>query len=200
MALHLLDTVTLLHSFNGHILGIFLNVHVILLGQRECATDQTGLYFQTVLFVHLVEGHGTHLMTPRPDGCVARSSRIFVLPPEAERRWMSSTFAPGVGFIRRLVFAILRRPIRRWCPQQLPYTSRHRRAYRLPLKRIVSVISQNKSKKVRPPVVLSRELEPEPNPNGFSIRNITIKLHKYVPHKYFIRHMKSAILSFFLTA
>ena len=98
MALHLLDTITLLHPYNGHILEIFLNVHVILLGQRECATAQMGPYFQTVLFVHLVEGHGTHLMTPRPDGCVARSSRIFVLPPEDKRRWMSSTFATGVGF------------------------------------------------------------------------------------------------------
>ena len=98
MALHLLDTITLLHPYNGHILGIFLNVHVILLGQRECATDQTGLYFQTVLFVHLVEGHGTHLMTPCHDGCVARSSHIFVLLQEEKRRWMTSTFAPGVGF------------------------------------------------------------------------------------------------------
>ena len=134
------------------------------------------------------------------DAPIDRPSRVFGIRPEDQRRWMSSTFVPGVGFIRRLVFAILRRPIRRWCPQQLPYTSRHRRAYRLPLKRIVSVISQNKSKKVRPPVVLSRELEPEPNPNGFGIRNITIKLHKYAPHKYLIRHMKSAILSSFLTA
>ena len=38
------------------------------------------------------------LITPRPDACVARSSRIFILPPEDQRRWMSSTFAPGVGF------------------------------------------------------------------------------------------------------
>ena len=82
MALHLLDTITLLHPYNGHILGIFLNVHVILLGQREYATAQTGPYFQAVLFVHLVEGHGTHLMTPRPDGFVAGSSHIFILPPE----------------------------------------------------------------------------------------------------------------------
>ena len=97
MVLYLLDTITLLHPYNGHILGIFLNVHVILLRQRECATAQTGPYFQAVLFVHLVEGHGTHL-TPRPDGCVARSSRIFVLPPVDKRRWMSSTFVPDVGF------------------------------------------------------------------------------------------------------
>ena len=55
-------------------------------------------YFHTVLFSHLGKGHGTHLITPRPDDCVARSSRIFVLPPEDQRRWMSSTFAPGVGF------------------------------------------------------------------------------------------------------
>ena len=88
MALNLLDKIMLLHPYTGHILGIFLNVHVILLGQRECATDQTCPYFQTVLFVHLVEGHGTHLMTPRPDGCVAGSSRIFILPPEDKRRWM----------------------------------------------------------------------------------------------------------------
>ena len=81
MALHLLDTITLLHPYNGHILGIFLNVHVILLGQRECATAQTGPYFPAVLFVHLVEGHGTHLMT-RPDSFVAVSTHIFVLPPE----------------------------------------------------------------------------------------------------------------------
>ena len=98
MPLHLLNTITLLHPYNGHILGIFLNVHVILLGQREYATAQTGPYFQAVLFVHLVEGHGTHLMTPCPDSCVARSSRIFVLPLEDKRRWMSSMFAPGVGF------------------------------------------------------------------------------------------------------
>jgi len=98
VVLHLLDTITLLHPYNGHILGIFLNVHVILLGQRECATAQTGPYFQTVLFGHLGEGHGTHLTTPHPDGCVARSLRIFVLPLEDQRRWMSSTFAPGVGF------------------------------------------------------------------------------------------------------
>ena len=98
MALHLLDTITLLHPYNGHILGIFLNVHVILLGQRECATAQIGPYFQAVLFIHLVEGHGTHLMTPRPDGCIAGSSCIFVLPPEDKRRWMSSMFALGIGF------------------------------------------------------------------------------------------------------
>ena len=98
MVLHLLYTITLLHPYNSHILGIFLNVHVILLGQRECATAQTGPYFQTVLFGHLGEGHGTHLITPRLDGYVARSSRIFVLPPEDQRRWASSTFAPGVGF------------------------------------------------------------------------------------------------------
>ena len=95
--LHLLDTITLLHPYNSHILGIFLKVHVILLGQRECATAQTGPYFPAVLFVHLVEGHGTHLMTC-PDGFVAGSSHIFVLPPEDKRRWMSSTFVPGVGF------------------------------------------------------------------------------------------------------
>ena len=120
MALHILNTITLLHPYNGHILGIFLNVHVILLGQCECATAQTGPYFQTVLFVHLVEGHGTHL-TPRPDGCVARSSRIFVLPPEAKRRWMSSTVRSWrwLQRIRRLIFANLRRPIRRWYPQQI---------------------------------------------------------------------------------
>ena len=57
-----------------------------------------GPYFQTVLFVHLVEGHGTHLMTPRSDGFVAGSSHIFVLPPEDKRRWMSSMFALGIGF------------------------------------------------------------------------------------------------------
>ena len=98
MVLHLLDTITFLHPYNGHIFGIFLNVHVILLGQCECATAQTSPYFQTVLFVHLVEGHGTHLMTPCPDGCIARSSHIFVLPSEDKLRWMSSTFAHGVGF------------------------------------------------------------------------------------------------------
>ena len=98
MALHLLDTITLLHPYNGHILGIILNVHVILLRQRECATAQMGPYFQTILFGHPVEGHETHLLTPRLDGCIARSSRIFVLPPVDKRRWMSSTFAPGVGF------------------------------------------------------------------------------------------------------
>ena len=98
MVLHLLDAITLLHPYNSHILEIFLNVHVILLGQHECVTAQTGPYFQTVLFGHLGEGHGTHLITPRLDGYVARSSRIFVLPPEDQRRWASSTFAPGVGF------------------------------------------------------------------------------------------------------
>ena len=105
MALHHLDTITLLHPYNGHILGIFLNVHVILLGQRECATAQTGPYFQTVLFGHLGEGHGTHLITPRLDGCIARSSRIFVLSPEDKRRWMSSMFAPGVGFNAYVVWS-----------------------------------------------------------------------------------------------
>ena len=37
-------------------------------------------------------------MTPHPDGFIAGSSHIFVLPPEDKRRWMSSTFVPGVGF------------------------------------------------------------------------------------------------------
>ena len=97
MALHLLDTITLLHPYSGYILGIFLNIHVILLGQRECATTKTGPYFPAVLFVHLIEGHGTHLMT-HPDGFVAGSSHIFVLPPEDKRRWKPSTFVPGVGF------------------------------------------------------------------------------------------------------
>jgi len=99
VALHLLDTITLLHPYNGHILGIFLNVHVILLWQRECATAQTGPYFQTVLFGHLGEGHGTHLITPRPDGCVARSSRVFVFRPEDPRRWAISALALDIGFI-----------------------------------------------------------------------------------------------------
>ena len=96
--LHLLDTIMLLHPHNCHILRIFLNVHVILLGQHECATSQMGPHFQTVLFGHLGEGHGTHLITSRPDGCVSRSSCIFALPPEDQRRWMSSTFALGVDF------------------------------------------------------------------------------------------------------
>jgi len=60
VALYLLDTIMLLHPYNGHILGIFLNVHVILLGQHECATAQTGPHFQMVLIGLLDEGHGTH--------------------------------------------------------------------------------------------------------------------------------------------
>ena len=113
MALHPLDTITFLHPYNGHIFGIFLNVHVILLGQCECAITQMGPYFQAVLFVHLVKGHGTHLMTPRPDGFVAGSSHIFVagsshifvLPSEDKRRCMSSTFGPGVGFNANAVWS-----------------------------------------------------------------------------------------------
>ena len=41
--------------------------------------------------VHLIKHLGCH-------SCVARSLRIFVLLPEEKRRWLTSTFAPGVDF------------------------------------------------------------------------------------------------------
>ena len=50
MALHLPRTFILLHPYNGYILGIFLDVHVISLIQAQCTTALTGPQLQIILF------------------------------------------------------------------------------------------------------------------------------------------------------
>jgi len=126
VALHLPRTFTLLHPYNGHIPGIFLDVHVISLIQAQCATAQTGPQLQLILFGLLHEDYAAcrllladarivwssrvfgfrpedkrrlrgPLFTPRRDAPVDRSSRVFVFRPEDKRRQESSVFTP-VGF------------------------------------------------------------------------------------------------------
>ena len=125
MALHLPRTFTLLHPYNGHILGIFLDVHVIFLIQAQCATAQMGPQLQIILFGLLHEDYAAcrllladartvrssrifgyrpedkrRLCGPlftRRDAPVDRSSRVFVFTPEDKRRRESSVFTP-VGF------------------------------------------------------------------------------------------------------
>ena len=126
MALHLPRTFTLLHPYNGHIPGIFLDVHVISLIQAQCATAQTGPPLQIILFGLLHEDYAAcrllladarivrssrvfgfqpedkwrlrdPLFTPRCDAPINRSSQVFVFRPEDKRRRESSVFTP-VGF------------------------------------------------------------------------------------------------------
>ena len=126
MALHLPRTFTLLHSYNGHILGILLDIHIISLIQAQCATAQMGPQLQIILFgllhedyegyrllladAHIVRSSRVFgfrpedkrrlrgsLFTPRRDAPVDRSSRVFVFQPEDKRRRESSVFTP-VGF------------------------------------------------------------------------------------------------------
>ena len=126
MALHLPHTFILLHPYNGYILGIFLDVHVISLIQAQCTTALTGPQLQIILFGLLHEDYAAcrllladariirssqvfgfrpedkrrlrgPLFTPRRDAPVDRSSRVFVFRPEDKRRRESSVFTP-VGF------------------------------------------------------------------------------------------------------
>ena len=126
MALHLPRIFALLHSYNGHIPGIFLDVHVIFLIQAQCATAQMGPQLQIILFGLLHEDYAAcrllladarivrssrvfgfrpedkrrlrgPLFTPRRDAPVDRSSRVFLFRPEDKRRRESSMFTP-VGF------------------------------------------------------------------------------------------------------
>ena len=128
MALHLPRTFTLLHPYNGHIPGIFLDVHVISLIQVECATAQTGPQLQIILFGLLHEDYAAcslllanarivrssrvfgfrpedkrrlrgPLFTPRRDALVDWSPRVFVFRPEDPRRRAISTLALDIGFI-----------------------------------------------------------------------------------------------------
>ena len=126
MALHLPRTFTLLHSYNGHILGILLDIHVNSLIQAQCATAQMGPQLQIILFGLLHEDYAAccllladariiwssrvygfrpedkrrlrgPLFIPRHDALVDRSPPFFVFRPEDERRRESSVFTP-VGF------------------------------------------------------------------------------------------------------
>ena len=125
MALHLPRTFALLHSYNGHIPGIFLDVHIIFLIQAQCTTAQTGPQLQIILFGLLHEDYAacrllladartvrsSRIFGNRPedkrrlcgplftrrDAPVDRSSRVFVFTPEDKRRRESSVLTP-VGF------------------------------------------------------------------------------------------------------
>ena len=126
MVLHLPRTFTLLHPYNGHIPGIFLDVHVIFLIQAQCATAQMGPQLQIILFGLLHEDYAAccllladarivwssrvfgfrpedkrrlrgPLFTPRRDAPVDRSSRVFIFRPEDKRSRESFVFTP-VGF------------------------------------------------------------------------------------------------------
>ena len=93
MALHLPCTITLLHPYNGHIPGIFLDVHVISLIQVECATAQTGPQLQIVLFGLLDEDHvACRLLLT--DSRIARSSLVFGFRTEDERGLRGSLLTP----------------------------------------------------------------------------------------------------------
>ena len=126
MALHLPRTFILLHPYNGYILGIFLDVHVISLIQAQCTTALTGPQLQIILFGLIHEDYVAcrllladartvrssrifsyrpedkrrlcgPLFTPRRDAPVDRSPQVFIFRPEDERRRESSVFTP-VGF------------------------------------------------------------------------------------------------------
>jgi len=125
VALHLPRTFILLHPYNGYILGIFLDVHVISLIQAQCTTALTGPQLQIILFglIHedyvacrllLADAHtvrSSRIFSYRPedkrrlcgplftrrDAPVDRSSRVFVFTPEDKRRRESSVLTP-VGF------------------------------------------------------------------------------------------------------
>ena len=93
MALHLPYTITLLHPYNCHISGIFLDVHVISLIQVECATAQTGPQFQIVLFGLLDADHvACRLLLA--DSRIARSSLVFGFRTEDERGLRGSLLTP----------------------------------------------------------------------------------------------------------
>jgi len=85
VTLRLQCTITLLHPYNGHIPGIFPDVHVISKSQPTCGTTQKGPQLQAALFDLIDEDRGGPLTTPRQDACVARSSPVFVFRPEDPR-------------------------------------------------------------------------------------------------------------------
>jgi len=85
VALRLQCRITLLHPSNGHIPGIFPDVHVISKSQPTCGTAQKGPQLQAALFNLIDEDRGGPLTTPRQDACVARSSPVFVFRPEDPR-------------------------------------------------------------------------------------------------------------------
>ena len=98
MALCLPCTITLLHPYDGHILGIFLDTHVIYLLQYECATAQQWAHNPgSPLRPDRRRPRGP-LLNPRHDTCVALSSHVLVFRTEDKRRQTSSSFALGVGF------------------------------------------------------------------------------------------------------
>ena len=96
MALHLPRTFTLLYSYNGHIPGIFLDVHVISLIQAQCATAQMGPQLQIILFGLLHEDYAACCLL-LADARIVWSSRVFGFRPEDKRMRESSMFTP-VGF------------------------------------------------------------------------------------------------------
>ena len=83
MAFRLLSTITLWFPYNGHISGIFLDVHVIPLRQLECATAQTGPQLQTTLFGPIDEGHGARcsLSAMKPASLVFAHLRLPTRSP-----------------------------------------------------------------------------------------------------------------------
>lgn len=102
MALHLPRTFTLLYSYNVHIHGIFLDVHVISLIQAQCATARTGPPLQIILFCLLQQIILFCLLHKDYAACrllladahIVRSSRVFSFRPEDKRRLRGPLFTP----------------------------------------------------------------------------------------------------------
>ena len=147
MALHLPRTFILLHPYNGYILGIFLDVHVISLIQAQCTTALTGPQLQIILFglLHKTtrpDAYSSLMLAPSglrgssatdpktSEGYVAHYLLAVTLPSTGSRESSSShpktseggnllcSLPMSASIFLRPVFANLRRTDRRWCPQQ----------------------------------------------------------------------------------
>ena len=85
VALHLQCTITLLHPYNGHISGIFPDVHMISKSQPMYGTAQKRPTTPGGPLRPDRRRPWGPLTTPRQDACVARSSPVFVFRPEDPR-------------------------------------------------------------------------------------------------------------------
>ena len=120
MMLRLQCTITLLHPYNGHIPGIFSDVHVISISQHGCGTAQKGPQLQAALFVLIDEDRGAHwlllvTMLVSPGLRVSSSSDPKIHEDGPSPRLLSASAS-------LFLTSCLRAPSatgRRWCPQQL---------------------------------------------------------------------------------
>ena len=97
MTLHLQCTITLLHPYNGNILGIFLDASVICPIQFECAKAQQRDPRRPRHLRRIRRSSWTRCQVLY-ETRVTKSSPLSVFLIVEQRRWNTSAIAPGVSF------------------------------------------------------------------------------------------------------